>query len=224
MLRFPDGRKERGMAMVGRRGAVLGLAAGMAGLRLTRSVQAGAVPPAEPPELFVAELAGRVMAALRDPSLDDRQRLVRVDALTAGSFDLDRTARIALGRYWRTAPEAQRDEFAALFKEYVLTSYGRRFHQFADRTFKVTGSALAGDDTVVASLVEGGSTPIRLDWRLATTSGGWRVLDLMVEGVSLLVTFRNEFAAVIERHGGQLGGLLAELRLRVAAERAQLAG
>jgi ABC-type transporter MlaC component len=65
------------------------------------------VPLAESPELFVAELAGRVMAALRDPSLDDRQRLVRVDALTAGSFDLDRTARIALGRYWRTAPEAQ---------------------------------------------------------------------------------------------------------------------
>ena len=46
----------------------------------------------------------------------------------------------------------------------------------------------------------------------------------MVEGVSLLVTFRNEFAAVIERSGGRLAGLLDELRHRVAAERAQLAG
>jgi phospholipid transport system substrate-binding protein len=50
------------------------------------------------------------------------------------------------------------------------------------------------------------------------------VLDVLVEGVSLLVTFRNEFAAVIERHGGRVAGLLDELRQRVAAERAQLAG
>ena len=75
-----------------------------------------------------------------------------------------------------------------------------------------------------AALVEGGATPIRLDWRLTATESGWRVLDIVVEGVSLLVTFRNEFAAVIERSGGRLAGLLDELRHRVAAERAQLAG
>ena len=50
------------------------------------------------------------------------------------------------------------------------------------------------------------------------------MLDVAVEGVSLLITFRNEFAAVIERHGGQVEGLLTELRQRVAAERALLTG
>jgi phospholipid transport system substrate-binding protein len=75
----------------------------------------------------------------------------------------------------------------------------------------------------VESRVEGGATPIRLDWRLTATQDGWRVLDVSVEGVSLLLTFSNEFAAVIERSGGQLGGLIAELRNRVEAERAQLA-
>ena len=55
-------------------------------------------------------------------------------------------------------------------------------------------------------------TPIRLDWRLTATPTGWRVLDISVEGVSLLLTFRNEFAAVIERSGGQLAGLIDELR------------
>ena len=104
--------------------------------------------PSVPPEQFVAELAGQVVAALRDRSVDEAQRLARVDRLTAGAFDLDRTARIALGRYWKTAPEAERQEFAALFKDYVLTSYGRRFHQFADRTFRVAGVAPAGEDVV----------------------------------------------------------------------------
>ena len=207
------------IAVWGRRALAVGLA-WVAGRRQWRT--AGA--PSVQPEQFVAELASQVVAALRDRSVDEAQRLGRVDRLTAGAFDLDRTARIALGRYWKTAPEAERQEFAALFKDYVLTSYGRRFRQFADRTFRVAGVAPAGEDVVVGSLVEGGATPIRLDWRLTATESGWRVLDIVVEGVSLLVTFRNEFAAVIERSGGRLAGLLDELRHRVAAERAQLAG
>ena len=62
------------------------------------------------------------------------------------------------------------------------------------------------EDVTVESYVEGGATPIRLDWRLTAIDDGWRVLDVMVEGVSLLLTYRNEFATVIERSGGRLAG------------------
>jgi phospholipid transport system substrate-binding protein len=177
----------------------------------------------QPAGVFVATLADQVIAALKAPAASERERLRRVDVLIAGAFDLDRTARIALGRYWKVAAEPDRREFADLFKAYVLTSYGRRFHQFADRTFRVAGVTPAHEDVLVESRVEGGATPIRLDWRLTATAAGWRVLDVSVEGVSLLLTFRNEFAAVIERSGGELGGLIEELRTRVAAEQAQLA-
>lgn len=203
----------------GRRALWAGLGAWLGAAQVAH---AGA--PSASPEQFVSELASEVVAVLRDRSVDEAQRLGRVDQLTAAAFDLDRTARIALGRFWKTAPAAERSEFAALFKDYVLTSYGRRFHQFADRTFRVVGVAPIGEDVVVGSMVEGGSTPIRLDWRLTVTASGWRVLDIVVEGVSLLVSYRNEFAAVIERNGGRLAGLLDELRNRVAAERAQLSG
>ena len=181
------------------------IAAGAAG---TMAAPARPLRRAPPRHSFVAELAQAIVAALRDPSLPEPKRLDRVDAVTTGAFDLERTARIALGRYWKAAAEAQRREFTSLFRRYVLTSYGRRFRAYADRTFRVTGARPAGEDMVVGSLVEGGPTPIRLDWRLAPAGEGWRVLDVAVEGVSLLVTFRNEFAAVIERHGGQVEGLL----------------
>ena len=159
------------------------------------------------------------------------ERLDRERAITSraggcaycGRVDLERTARIALGRVWKSATDAERREFAGLFKAYVLTSYGRRFHQFADRSFTVLGARPAQDDVLVESRVDGGTSPIRLDWRLTATPAGWRVLDVAVEGVSLLLTFRNEFAAVIERSGGELAGLLDELRSRVAAEQASLA-
>ena len=188
-------------------------------------VGVGPVRSAGPgPERVVTALAVGVATVPGDASVDEGRRLAHVDTLTAGAFDLERSARIALGRHWRSAAEEERREFAELFRDYVLTSYGRRFHQYADRTFRVAGGTPTDDGAVVESYVEGGTTPIRLDWRLVASEAGWRVLDVAVEGVSLLVTFRNEFAAVIERSGGRIAGLLDELRQRVAAERAQLAG
>lgn len=206
-----------------------GWRAAMAVLALVLNAWLGGGPvsagtPSPSPERFVADLSAQVVAELRDPSGGEAERLERIDRLTAGAFDLERTARIALGRYWKGAPEADRREFAALFKDYVLTSYGRRFRQFADRTVRVIGTSGTGQDVIVATAVEGGASPIRLDWRLSAADAGWKVLDIAVEGVSLLVTFRNEFAAVIERSGGRLAGLLDELRSRVAAERALLSG
>jgi phospholipid transport system substrate-binding protein len=111
-----------------------------------------------------------------------------------------------------------------LFKAYVLASYARRFDGYADRKLRVVGAAPAGEGTLVESYLEGGAAPVRLDWRVAPAGDGWRVLDVVAEGVSLLVTYRGEFAAVIERSGGRLSGLIGELRARVAAERAPIAG
>jgi phospholipid transport system substrate-binding protein len=209
-----------------RRGVLVGLAAVAAALatgwaHAGRAAESVAGSPGE----FVRRFADRVLAALRDPSLAPGERLRRVDALVAEGFDLDRVARIALGRYWKAADEAQRREFTALFRAYVLTSYGRRFGEYGDRRLRVAAAAPAGeDDATVETHVEGGATPVRIDWRLARAGDGWRVLDLTVEGVSLLLTYRNEFAAVIEQGGGGLSGLIGELRTRVSAERAQLAG
>ena len=166
---------------------------------------------------FVGDLAQSIVTVLRDPSLTPEGRLERVGAVTADAFDLERTARIALGRFWKLASPEQRAEFAGLFRSYVLASYGSRFRDYADRTLRVTGARPADEDVIVESLVEGGATPVRLDWRLARAGQDWLVLDVAVEGVSLLLTYRNEFAAVIERQGGAVAALLDELRRRVAA-------
>ncbi len=165
---------------------------------------------------FVRVFAAQILEVIGDRSQPQAERMRRVEVVAADRFDLDRIARIALGRFWKTAPDGERQEFSALFKAYVMTSYGRRFDEFAQRRLRVVAATPAGDDIMVESYVEGGSTPIRLDWRLTPTADGWRILDLMVEGVSLVLTYRNEFAALIERGGGQLQGLIAELRGRVA--------
>ena len=80
-------------------------------------VGVGPVRSADPgPERFVTELAVGIATVLRDASVDEGRRLAHVDTLTAGAFDLERSARIALGRHWRSAAEEERREFAELFR------------------------------------------------------------------------------------------------------------
>lgn len=194
-----------------------GLAALGAG---ARGPALGAVAAAAPtPEAFVRDFAAGVLAILRDPALSPPERLREIDRRVSAGFALDRIGRIALGRYWKAASAAEREEFLGLFKESVLASYGRRFGEYAERRLRVAATAPSGDQVSVESYLEGGREPIRLDWRLAAVGdgGGWRVLDVTVEGISLLVTYRNEFAAVIERSGGRVSALIDELRGRAAA-------
>lgn len=177
--------------------------------------RASAAASAEGPDAFVQAFAAELLAALRDRGQPLEARVREVDAILSRRVDLDRVARLALGRYWRTAAEPERREFAALFKAAALASFGNRFDAYADRRLRVAGFAPAGEgDAMVESYLEGSGQSARLDWRLTRTGQGWRVLDVVVEGVSLLVTYRNEFAAVIERGGGKVSALLAELRAR----------
>jgi phospholipid transport system substrate-binding protein len=194
------------------------------------AVLAGGLAPAPllaaatPPEAFVQELADDVATALRDRGRPQELRLRAVDELVGRGFALDRIARIALGRYWRAATAAEREEFSALFKASVLASYGRRFDDYADRRVRVGAASPAGEQVMVESRVEGGPSPIRLDWRVAQIDGRWQVLDVMVEGVSLTVTYRNEFAAVIDQGGGRVAALIAELRDRAGGRNPRAAG
>lgn len=195
-----------------RRAAQLGLVALAVGFGNGQPARAAATSPTA----FVQGFADEVAATLRRRDRSQAERLRAVDGLVADAFALDRIARAALGRYWRAASEVERGEFATLFKASVLASYGRRFDEYADRRVKVAAASPAGEHVMVASQVEGGSTPIRLDWRVVEIGGRWQVLDVVVEGVSLTLTYRNEFAAVIEQRGGTVMALIQELRNRTS--------
>ena len=175
------------------------------------------------PAAFIRRFADTALATMRDQSLARAQQIQKLDELIVSGFDLERIGRLALGRYWKAAALDERAEFMTLFKAYVLASYSRRFDEYAGRKLRIAATTPAGEDAIVESYLEGGPAPVRLDWRLSSDAGGWRILDVMVEGVSLLLTYRNEFAAVVEKGGGRVPVLLAELRARVTAERAELA-
>jgi phospholipid transport system substrate-binding protein len=163
--------------------------------------------------------AGEALAKKVPPA----ERLERFRQLFRADFDGPAIARFVLGRYWRSASEEERQEFLKLFENYVVYVYGTRLSDFNGETFKVRSSRTDGDGTIVSTDVftSGANAPMKVDWRLIPENGGFKITDVIIEGISLMVTQRSEFASVIQRHGGQVGSLLALMREKANVGAAQ---
>ncbi len=179
---------------------------------------------AEGAQRFIESLADRTIAALTVPDLPRPRRVARFRALFNDHFAVQAIAQWVLGRYWRQATAAERTEFLALFEDLLVATYVDRFARYAGMRLSVTRTVTKGTrDVIVSSQIIGrdGETPlpvdwrVRVDWRARTGAGQYKITDVMVKGVSISQTQRSEFASVIRENGGEIEGLLAELRKRV---------
>ena len=147
------------------------------------------------------------------------ERQARFRALFHDDFDCPGIARFVLGRYWRTATPGEQKEFLKLFEDYVVFVYTARLSDFGGEQFKIAGSRLDSDSVIVTTdvITPGAPQPLKIDWRLVNDDGTYKISDVIVEGVSMAVTQRSEFASVIQRHGGQVQGLLELMRQKTAS-------
>lgn len=198
-----------------RRRLLNGLQLGVAALWLS-SCGAQAAVSADAARQMIQNVGAEVLTVLRDPALDNQQKFDRLVALLDGPIDLEIIARLILGRHWRTASEAQQAEYLQLFRAFALDNLASRLHVYDGQDFEIVGAQAVNErDAVVQTRVTGGGRPpLKVDWRVRERGdGSLAAIDVIVEGVSLIVTQRSEFSAVIERRG--MDGLLAELRQRV---------
>jgi len=167
---------------------------------------------AQDPAAFIGNLGTEGIQVL-GPNVPPAQRLARFRELFQEDFDIPDIGRFVLGRYWSAITPEQQQEFLELFKEYTVRAYSARLGQFAGTPFCVTSSRPNGGETVVASEVDrANSRPVRIDWHLIDRGGRYKITDVYVDGVSMKVTQRDEFASVIQNNGGQAAAVLAVLR------------
>jgi len=190
-------------------------------LFLLMSTAALAAPPVVNPAdavAFMNQLWARAVEVLNKKS-DPALRQERFRQLFHADFDCPGIARFVLGRYWRDASEEEQKDFVKLFEEYVVFVYTARLSNFGGQDFKIRGSRSDGDGVMVSTDVfsPGGSSPLKIDWRLVSDNGTYKINDVIVEGVSMLVTQRSEFASIVQRNGGQVRGLLAMMREKTAS-------
>jgi phospholipid transport system substrate-binding protein len=170
------------------------------------------------PSAMVQRLGDDVITMLANSSLSEMQRNDAFRQLLVAAFDVDTISRIVLGRYWRVATPEQRDEYRRLFEDYIVATYARRFADYSGETMKVMGSRVTKQNVTVVRtrihLTKG--DPVQVDWLVSTRNGGdGRIIDVVVAGVSMALTHRSDFAAVIKRDGG-IDGLLRQLREKIA--------
>ncbi len=182
-------------------------------------VLAGALAPAIPaaaaadPAAVISNLGSRALEVLGKDA-PQSQRVARFRELLREDFAVPEIARFVLGRYWNVATEEQRAEFLKLFEEYIALAYSTRLAEYTGETFKVTGSRPDADGAIVSSQIlrPAGAAPVKVDWRLIGRNGAYKISDVSVDGISMAVTQRSEFASVIQHNGGQVQGLITMLR------------
>lgn len=197
---------------------------------------AGAVAPritsaAGPdPAAFIDNLDKQLQAVVR--STPPEQRVAQFRRLFREDFDVPGIARFVLGRYWLLATPSQQREFVKLLERYIVQTYNDRLSKYAESgdALRVTGSRSGPQGTIVSSqinLANGGGPkagghgptvlPIKFDWLLATPNASYKICDVTVDGISMAATLRSEFAAEIQRDGGQVQGLLAMMHQKTAS-------
>jgi phospholipid transport system substrate-binding protein len=172
-------------------------------------------------EKFISSMAAKALAALTDLKVSRRERAKKFRVLLNDYFAVKAIGRWVLGRYWRRATGAERKEYLGLFEDLLVVTYLDRFTKYSGETLAVSNSIIYGKkDIMVYSQImrANGEPPLKVEWRVRAKGDGYKIVDVIVAGISMGQTQRSEFASVIRQKGGAIKGLLEELRKRVKLE------
>jgi phospholipid transport system substrate-binding protein len=168
---------------------------------------------AAPRDVVVGTTDG-VIAVLKDSAADNDSKRRRIEEIVYANVDFDTLSRLVLARNWRRLSAEQQREFQQEFKRHLSVTYSRNIDNYRNEGVKVVGEReeARGDYTVLTRVVrgDGSANDILVDYRLRQRDGEWKIIDVIVERVSLVANFRSQFQDIIA--GGSPEKLIALLR------------
>lgn len=168
---------------------------------------------------YLISLTDRAIAELTDESIPADERKQRFRQIFNDNFDVPAIGRFVLGRYWRSADKAARAEFLTVFEDVMVDRFAPQFAGYAGTKFKIGAIREVKEDNqlMVSSTVAPPNTEVvQVVWRLRSRNGGFKVLDVIAQGVSMALTLRSEYGSVLKNSGGKIDVLIALLRERTA--------
>lgn len=156
--------------------------------------------------------------ALASPGMPIAEKEQRFRHALRTYFDLPTIARFVLGRYWNTTSEPERQQFVSLFEDLTTRIWARRFSDYQGEGLDIRDIQPITDGfTVQTAVWRARGQPVPVAWRLAHTPSGLKVVDIIVEGVSMAITHRSEYASVLRSSG--MSGLLTAMQNQLALPR-----
>jgi phospholipid transport system substrate-binding protein len=157
-----------------------------------------------------------VLAVLRDKAMPAPQRRAKVETIAYANFDFDTIAKLVLARNWPKLSKQQQADFVVEFKRHLSATYWKTLEDYRDEKVLVEGARAEknGDVTVHSTLTSERADAVRIDYRLRSAGGAWKVIDVIIESVSLVQNFRSQTQELIASAG--IDGLIDALRKKNA--------
>ena len=169
-------------------------------------------------ENFINNITQQDIEELVNSNVSATEKNARFTKLFNQDLDLDFIGKFVLGRYWRTATPQQRKDFIDVYRKLNIQTWSARFDEFKGKHFEFLGteSSKSPDQIFVNTQVpmEEGA-PAQVKWRIKETNGQMRVVDIVIENVSLAQTSRSEYTSYIQKSPNGIDGLIADLRSRL---------
>ena len=174
----------------------------------------------EGPDALVKRVTDEVLAIIKsdkDLQAGKPHKVVEVaEAKVLPHFDFERMTRLAVGRNWRQASDAQKQSLVKEFRTLLVRTYSNSLTAYRDQAIEVKPTRLAAGDTeatVRTQVLQPGGPSIPIDYSMQkSASGGWKVFDVVIDGVSLVTTYRGSFNEQIQKSG--IDGLVKTLAER----------
>jgi phospholipid transport system substrate-binding protein len=167
------------------------------------------------PDVFVQSTVNRASQVLSD-NLSKDQKIKKLKSIAAESVDIRGIGMYALGSYRKVLSEDQKQEYDALFEQYFLMTFSSRLAEYSNPEIEVKSKEILNKNyTMVSSLLVATEQrpEINIDWRIYTKNpNDLKIRDLIIEGLSLARTQKEEFSSIIQSNDGDINALLDSLK------------
>jgi phospholipid transport system substrate-binding protein len=184
----------------------------MAGPRFVLAQEAGGDAAA-----FIDQFAQKGIVDVLAAKISQQEKAERFRTLFKTFFDIPAIGRFTVGRFWKSGQPDEQTKFLTAFEDVIVYTWARRFSEYNGQTLKVQNSVPDGAEGVVvnSTIVGKEMQPVNVAWRLRKRTDGWRVVDVIIEGVSMAVTYRQEYAGLLAQQGG-FAGLVTQVQTQAA--------
>ena len=202
---------------------LLGLLLTMFSLMLPVAAGAQALTPDSGPDALVKSVTNEVLDIVRKDkdiqSGNHQKAIALVEAKVLPHFDFSHMTRLSLGRDWRKASPEQQKLLADEFRTLLVRTYSSALNEYKSQAIEFKPFKMKPGDTDVkvrTQISQPGGRPIPLDYYLEKLPQGWKVYDIEVDGISLVINYRESFAAEVRRGG--IDGLIKSLQTKNLAD------
>lgn len=166
-------------------------------------------------EAFVKKVTDEGITQIINADIPQKEKDARFEKLFNNALDLKFIGQFVLGRYWKTASNEQKKAFIDAYRDLNIKTWSQRFDEFKGKEFifKGTTPSNSANQIFVNSLVPmDQGEPAKVVWRVKQTGDNFKIVDIIIENVSLAITARNEYTAYVKSAPGGINDLIKDLQ------------